>query len=171
MNTTFLVAAKRQLLKGAAVLLALVVLLALSSPTAAFAEDKGNQGPEGSWLYTVSIPTSGDPIVFLGTETYSAGGGYSEADQLSFTPGYLATAGHGGWMSTGKNRFLLTYDNLTYDASGNATGSGKVRQTTKMNGNSYSGSGDFFYYDLNGNVVASGAFTITAKRIRVESPQ
>jgi hypothetical protein len=74
-------------------------------------------------------------------------------------------------MSTGKNRFLLTYDNLTYDASGNATGSGKVRQTTKMNGNSYSGSGDFFYYDLNGNVVASGAFTITAKRIRVESPQ
>jgi hypothetical protein len=90
-----------------------------------------------------------------------------EADQLSFTPGYLATAGHGGWKSTGNDTFLLTYMNLTYDANGNPTGSGKVRQTTTMSKNSYSGSGDFFYYDLNGKVVASGTFTITAKRILV----
>ena len=131
MNMTFLVATKRQLLKGAAVLLTLLVLLALGSPTAAFAEDRGNQRPEGSWLYTVSIPTGGDPFVFLGTETYSAGGGYSEADQLSFMPGSLATAGHGEWKSIGKDRFLLTYVNLTYDG-GNATGSSKVRQTTKL---------------------------------------
>jgi hypothetical protein len=40
---------------------------------------------------------SGTPFVFLWTETYSAGGGNVEADQLSFTPGYLATAGHGVW--------------------------------------------------------------------------
>jgi len=163
---------RRQLLRGAAVLTALVVLSALGSPTAAFAQNSPSQGPEGSWLYTVTIPNPpGAPIVFLGTETYSAGGGYVEADQLSFTPGYLATAGHGGWRNRGNNRFLLTYVNLTYDANGNPTGSGKVRQTTTMAGNSYSGSGDFFYYDLNGNVVASGTFTITAKRISVESPE
>jgi hypothetical protein len=175
--TDLVKAKRRQLLKGAAALTVLVALAVLGGPAAAFAQDAiqsnvASQTPEGSWLYTVTIPnSSGAPIVFLGTETYSAGGGYVEADQLSFTPGYLATAGHGGWKSTGNNTFLLTYVNLTYDATGTPTGSSKVRQTTTMAGNSYSGSGDFFYYDLNGNVVASGTFTITAKRISVESPQ
>jgi len=159
-----------------AVLLALAVLNGFSS-AAAFAQDADQftatrQNPEGSWLYKVSIPDPPDaPIVFLGTETYSAGGGYVEADQLSFTPGYLATAGHGAWESTGNNTFLLTYMNLTYDASGNPTGSGKVRQKTKLDGDQYSGSGDYFYYDLDGKVIASGTFTITAKRILVQAPK
>jgi hypothetical protein len=175
MNMTVLVKTKRrQLLRGAAVLTALVVLSALGSPTAAFAQNSPSQGPEGSWLYTVTIPNPpGAPIVFLGTETYSAGGGYVEADQLSFMPGSLATAGHGAWKSTGERTFLLTYVNLTYDSIGTPTGSSKVRQTTKLGrtGNSYSGSGDYAYYDLNGNVVLSGTFTITANRILVEPPQ
>ena len=90
---------------------------------------------------------------------------------MSFTPGYLATAGHGGWKITGNNTFILTYMNLTYDANGNPTGSGEVRQTTTMAGNSYTGSGDYAYFDVNGNVVASGTFTITAKRILVKAPK
>jgi hypothetical protein len=174
MNMTALVNTKRrQLLRSAAVLTALLVLAALGSPTAAFAQNNTSQGPEGSWLYTVTIPSSGGPFVFLGTETYSAGGGYVEADQLSFMPGSLATAGHGAWKCTGENRFLLTYVNLTCDSSGNPTGTSKVRQTTTLarSGNSYSGSGDYAYYDLNGNVVLAGTFTITAKRILVEVPQ
>jgi hypothetical protein len=40
-----------------------------------------------------------------------------------------------------------------------------------MAGNSYSGSGDYHYYDVNGKVVASGTFTITAKRILVHAPK
>jgi hypothetical protein len=133
--------------------------------------NEGAKALEGSWLYTVTIPGS-SPVVFLGTETYAEGGGYSEADQLSFTPGYLATAGHGAWKETSERSFLLTYMNLTYDAYGNATGTSKVRQTMKLadDGTEYGGSGDFFYYDLYGNVVASGAFTITAKKIAVERP-
>jgi hypothetical protein len=168
---------RRRLLSGAAVLTVLVALAALGSPATAFAQDStqskaARQTPEGSWLYTVTIPNPPNaPIVFLGTETYSAGGGYVEADQLSFTPGYLATAGHGGWKSTGKDAFLLTYMNLTYDATGTPTGSSKVRQTTTMAGNSYIGSGDYHYYDVNGKVVASGTFTITAKRILVQAPK
>jgi hypothetical protein len=161
---------RRQLLKGAAVLTALVALAVLGSPTSALAQTA--QGLEGSWAYTVTIPNpGGSPLVFLGIETYSAGGGYVEADQLSFSPGSLATAGHGVWKSTGANKFLLTYINLTYDANGNPTGSSKVRQTTKLEGNRYSGSGDYAYYDVNGNVVLSGTFTITATRILVEAPQ
>jgi hypothetical protein len=106
----------RQLLKGAAAALTVLVALAvLGSPMAVFAQSNAaSQTPEGSWLYAVTIPNPPNaPIVFLGLETYSAGGGYVEADQLSFTPGYLATAGHGAWESTGSNTFLLTYMNLT----------------------------------------------------------
>jgi hypothetical protein len=182
-NMTVMVKAKRrQLVKGSAAFTLLLALALLGgSATASAQDDSKNQDavqsnsaetPEGSWLYKVTIPDPpGDPIVFVGTETYAAGGGYVEADQLSFTPGYLATAGHGAWRITGKNRFVLTYLNLTYDASGNPTGSGKVRQAMTLDGTRYSGSGDFFYYDLNGNVIASGTFTITAKKIRVEAPK
>jgi hypothetical protein len=132
-----------------------------------------SQGPEGSWLYTVTIPG----YTFQGIETYSAGGGYTEADQLSFSPIAVASAGHGAWQMTGQRTFNLTYLNLTFDAfsSGNPTGTLKVRQTTRMDksGNSYTGSGDYTYYDLDGNAIPSisGTFTITAKRIVVQAPK
>ena len=170
-------AAQRHVQNGAAALAALVVLTVLGNPAAVSAQNlhPGNvasQNPEGSWLYKVTAPDPGSaPLVFQGIETYSAGGGYVEADQLSFASGYLATAGHGAWASTGSNTFLLTYINLTHDGAGNATGSSKVRQITRISGNSYSGSGDYTYYDLNGEAVASGTFTITAKRILVQAPQ
>ena len=82
---------RRKLLKGAAALTVLVALAMLGSPATAFAQDAiqsnvASQTPEGSWLYTVTIPDPPNaPIVFLGTETYAAGGGYVEADQLSYT--------------------------------------------------------------------------------------
>jgi hypothetical protein len=77
---------------------------------------------------------------------------------------------HGGGI------FLLTYFNLTFNgfATGNPTGYLKVRQTAKLarDGNSYSGSGDYTYYDLNGNSIpgGSGTFTITSERILVQAP-
>jgi hypothetical protein len=131
------------------------------------------QGPEGSWLYTVTIPG----YTFQGIETYSAGGGYTEADQLSFSPIAVASAGHGAWKMTGEKTFVLTYLNLMFDAfsSGNPTGTLKVRQNTRIgaSGNSYTGSGDYTYYDLDGNPIPSisGTFTITAKRILVQAPK
>ena len=130
--------------------------------------------PTGTWLYTVSIPSPDAPdFVFQGTETYARDGGYSEADQLSFSPGYLATPGHGTWAFVSGRTFLLTYVNLTYDASGNATGTGKVRQraTLDRSGTTYRGSGDFYYYDMTGAAVFNGTFTITAVRIDVEAPE
>jgi len=174
MNMTVLVKTKRrQLLRGAAVLTALVVLSALGSPTAAFAQNSPSQGPEGSWLYTVTIPNPpGAPIVFLGTETYSAGGGYVETDQLSFMHSSLATPGHGSWKSTGERTFLLTYLTLNHDTNGRFQGTSKIRQVATLNqtGTAYSGSGNFDVYDGHGNVILSGTFTIRATRIRVETP-
>ena len=163
-----------------AALTVLVALIPLGAPAAATAQSTAQlsaslhqaQGPEGSCLYTVTIPG----YVFQGIETYSPGGGYTEADQLSFNPLAVASAGHGAWQITGQRTFNLTYLNLTFDAfsSGNPTGTLKVRQTTTLNksGNSYTGSGDYTYYDLDGDPIASisGIFTITAKRIVVQAP-
>jgi hypothetical protein len=167
----------RQLVKSVAPIA--ISFAVLGSSTTAFADDGGGPGnsPEGSWLYTVTVP--GCPIcTFQGIETYSEGGGYTEADQLSFLPypGPVASAGHGAWQRIGKNKFLLTYLNLTFDSfsTGNPRGTLKVRQTTTIDrtGNSYSGSGDYTYYDLNGAPIPSisGTFTITATRILVQAP-
>ncbi len=154
-------------------LVALLSIALLGSSTAAFADqEESSTGPEGSWLYTVNI--SG--FTFQGIETYSAGGGYSEADQLSFSPGAVASAGHGVWKSMEHGKFLLTYLNLTFDyfTVGTPTGTLKVRQTATIDktGNSYSGSGDYTYYDTYGKPVlnGSGTFQIKAQRILVEAP-
>lgn len=175
---------RRRLCQGAVTLATLVLLAALGSPTAAFGQEgRGPNDPVGSWVYTVTIPVgTAPPIVFQGIETYVPGGGYVETDQLSFSPGSLSTPSHGSWANTtassgaGKSgvqpAFLLTYHNFTYDTTGTPTGSSKIRQIAVLaqDGNSYSGSGDFFYYDLDGNLVLSGTFTITANRIVVEAP-
>ena len=163
---------RRQLLKGAGALSALGALAALGSPTAAFAKNtNAGQGPEGSWLYTVTS-SSGPPSTVLGLETYAAGGGYTETDQLSFMPSTLATPGHGSWKLTGGRTFLLTYITLNHDSNGKFQGTSKIRQVATLNaaGNAYSGSGNFDVYDVNGNVILSGTFTIQAARIRVETP-
>jgi hypothetical protein len=167
--------------RSAATLTVLLALNVLGTPMAAAGQDSDEskaqcegqpQGPEGSWLYTVTIPG----YTFQGIETYSAGGGYTEADQLSFNPLAVASAGHGAWKMTGEKTFDLTYLNLTFDSfsTGNPTGTLKVRQTTVIDksGNSYTGSGDYTYYDLHGNPIPSisGTFTITATRIVVQAP-
>ena len=158
----------RQLFAIAALIVFSLAMLG-SSPSA-FAKD--SDGPEGSWFVAVSIPG----YTFRGIETYSEGGGYTETDQLSFNPLAVASPGHGAWQSAGKDKFVLTYVNLTFDAfnSGNPTGMLKVRQTMKIDrtGNAYSGSGDYTYYDLNGNPIPglSGTFTIAATRIQVQAP-
>ena len=174
----------RQFLKlSVAALTVLAALIPMGTPAAARAQNAAEsktqlsgslpQGPEGSWLYTVTIPG----YTFQGIETYSVGGGYTEADQLSFSPLAVASAGHGAWKTTGGNTFNLTYLNLTFDAfsSGNPTGTLKVRQTTRIDksGNSYTGSGDYTYYDLDGHAIPSisGTFTITATRIVVQAPK
>jgi hypothetical protein len=164
-------------------LAAFVVLAVLGSPTAFGQQDRGANDPVGSWIYTVTIPGgTAPPIVFQGIETYVFGGGYVETDQLSFSPSSLSTPSHGSWanttaqLGTGKSgvqpAFLLTYHNFTYDNTGTPTGTSKIRQIAVLahDGNSYNGSGDFFYYDLDGKLVLSGTFTITANRIVVEAP-
>jgi hypothetical protein len=165
---------RRQLLKGAGTLSALGALTALGKPAVAFANStNAAQGPEGSWFFTVTASSSsGLPSPIVGLETYAAGGGYTETDQLSFMPSTLATPGHGSWKRTGERTFLLTYLTLNHDTAGTFQGTSKIRQVATLNdaGDAYSGSGNFDVYDVQGTILLSGTFTIHATRIRVEAP-
>lgn len=164
---------RRYLLKGAGILGVLSALIALRRSMTAFANTNTDQGPEGSWLYTVTATSaSGLPSPVLGIETYAAGGGYTETDQLSFMPSSLATPGHGSWKRTGERTFLLTYLTLNHDTQGTFQGTSKIRQVATLNetGDTYRGSGNFDVYDVHGNVLVAGTFTIRATRIHVEAP-
>jgi hypothetical protein len=155
---------------------ALIAAGLLGNVAPARAQSMVVQLPVGSWLYTVTIPTDGNPadnIVFQGVETYMLGGGYIETDQLSFSPTLgLSTPSHGSWTSTGGSDFLMSYLNFNFDKHGTATGKGLVRQTATISADrkTYSGKGDFTYFDPAGNVVLSGTFTVTARRIEVQAP-
>ena len=165
-----------QKFRNAFALPALIVVGMLGNLAPARAQPIVLQHPVGSWLYTVTIPVDDNPahnIVFQGVETYMLGGGYIETDQLSFSPTLgLSTPSHGSWASTGGSDFLMTYLNFTFDSTGTAQGKGMVRQTATIGKDkkSYSGSGDFSYFDPTGKVVLAGTFTVTATRIEVQAP-
>jgi len=163
-----------QRFRKAFVLPALITVGLLGNQAPAHAQPL--QHPVGSWLYTVTIPVDEDPahnIVFQGLETYMMDGGYIETDQLSFSPILgLSTPSHGAWTSTGGSNFLMTYLNFIFDNSGTAQGKTLVRQTATIGADkkSYTGSGDFTYFDVNGGVVLAGTFKVTATRIEVQAP-
>ena len=162
--------------RNALALPALIAVGLLGNMAPIHAQPMVLQHPVGSWLYTVTIPVDDNPahnIVFQGVETYMMGGGYIETDQLSFSPTLgLSTPSHGSWASTGGSDFLMTYLNFTFDSTGAAQGKGLVRQTATLGKDkkSYSGSGDFSYFDPTGKVVLAGTFTVTATRIEVQAP-
>ena len=165
-----------QKFRNAFALPALIVVGMLGNLAPARAQPMVLQHPVGSWLYTATIPVDDNPahnIVFQGVETYMLGGGYIETDQLSFSPTLgLSTPSHGSWASTGGSDFLMTYLNFTFDSTGTAQGKGMIRQTATIGKDkkSYSGGGDFSYFDPTGKVVLAGTFTVTATRIEVQAP-
>ena len=163
-------------LRNAFVFPALIAMGLLANLAPACAQPMVLQHPVGSWLFTVTIPVDDNPadnIVFQGVETYMMDGGYIETDQLSFSPTLgLSTPSHGVWASMGGPKFLMTYLNFTFDNTGTAQGKTVVRQTATIGADkkSYTGSGDFTYFAVNGEVVLAGTFKVTATRIEVQAP-
>jgi len=165
---------KLQLIQGAAALIAIFALGGLLSPTTAFSQTNQSsqdtqscQGPTGSWRY--SVPEGSAPAI-QGVDTYSADGGYATADVIG---GLFQTAGIGSWACTGYNTWVLTFFTFNYDpSSGALLGTLEYRQTAKLgpDGNTFTGSGEYEYYDAAGVGVGSGSYTITAKRIIAGSP-
>lgn len=165
---------KLQLIQGAAALIAIFALGVLASPTTAFSQSNQSsqdtqscQGPMGSWRY--SVPQVGAPAI-QGVDTYSGDGGYATADWIG---GLFQTTGIGSWACTGYNTWVLTFFTFNYDpTSGALLGTLEYRQTAKLgpNGNTFTGSGEFEYYDATGVGLGSGSYTITATRIIAGSP-
>jgi hypothetical protein len=165
---------KLQLMQGAAALIAIFALGALASPTTAFCQSNQSsqntqscQGPTGSWRY--SVPQVGAPAI-QGVDTYSGDGGYATVDVIG---GLFQTTGIGSWACTGHNTWVLTFFTFNYDpTSGALLGTLEYLQTAKLgpDGNTFTGSGSFEYYDATGSGVGSGSYTITATRIIAGSP-
>ena len=163
-----------QLIQGAAALIAIFAFCVLASPTTAFSQTNQSsqdtqscQGPAGSWRY--SVPQVGAPAI-QGVDTYSGDGGYATVDLIG---GLFQTAGIGSWACTGHNTWVLTFFTFNYDpTSGALLGTLEYRQTAKLgrDGNTFTGSGDFEYYDAAGVGLGSGSYTITATRIIAGSP-
>lgn len=122
-----------------------------------------SQGPEGSWMVTVTITAGTPQPPFQALITYGAGGGLVETD-----PGN--SPGHGSWVSTGANTFAFTFVNLTFDSTGNPTGTVKVREaaTLSQGGDAYSGAGTVDQFDVNGKLITSRSLETQARRILVE---
>src|ERR1700730_17349691 len=97
---------RRQLLKRAGAFGALAALL---SPVSAIASSTNVEGPEGSWLSTITVVGSGAPPPFLALETFTAGGEYVEIDQADFSPPVFGSPGHGAWEMTGERSFAATF--------------------------------------------------------------
>ena len=124
-------------------------------------------GPIGSWTYTVPQGTA--PAIH-GVDTYSADGRYVTADVIG---GLFQTAGIGSWSCTGSNKWVLNFFTFVYDnTTGNQIGTLEYQQTATLSRDqeSFTGAGQFKYYDTTGAAVGSGSYTITAKRIVAGSP-
>ena len=75
---------------------------------------------------------------------------------------------HGSWAPSSGLDFVMTYMNFTYDHTGTSTIMSHIGQIAALgsDGRTYSGSGDFAYFDPSGNIVFSGTFTITPTKIQ-----
>ena len=161
---------RRQVLKRAGVLGATAALL---SPTAALAKQhNAAQGPEGSWLNTITATAPGS-VPRKGLITYDKGGGLVETLQgdeapLSAALPILTSPGHGAWVSTGSNEIAFNFIRLFYDTSGKFAGLGKTHGTAKLEGDTLTGSGTFVVTDPTGKVIVTGSFTSKGTRIQVE---
>jgi len=148
----------------ALVIMAIATLMTLTS-TQSSATPGASSAPqlEGSWEVTV-MPTGGDPIVDISTNT--KGGGVINVD-----PDPNLSAGIGTWVRTGGNQFAVTFVHFLSD-SGAPLGSLKVRAEITLDSQTDTFSGPFRTdVVIGGNVVQSICGTVHAKRISVEPLQ
>jgi hypothetical protein len=158
---------RRQVLKRAGVLGATAALL---SPSAALAQNtSATEGPEGSWIATLTI-TAGPPLPpFKVLINFDSGGGLVESEQGDEAPGsppLLASPGYGAWVSTGSHDFAFNFIKLLYDTNGGFIGLLKNHGSSQLQGDTFTGSGSFVITE-NGKVTFTGSYTLHATRIQV----
>ncbi len=145
----------------ALVIVAIAILITLTS-TQSSATAGASSAPdlEGSWEVTV-MPTGGDPIVDISTNT--KGGGVINVD-----PDPNLSTGIGTWVRTGGHQFAVTFVHFLSDA-GAPLGTLKVRAEITLDPQTDTFSGPFRTdVVIGGNVVQSICGTVQARRISVE---
>jgi hypothetical protein len=137
---------RRQILKKAG---ALGALVALFSPSAAFAQtkDANTQSLEGGWRTNVTLQGRSP---FLGLITFDAGGGLVDTQQIDLANN--GTPGIGSWVSTGGGAFALNFFKIASDNKGNLNFTVRFVITVQLSGdqNAFQGSGTFTVIDPNG---------------------
>ena len=152
---------RRQILKKAG---ALGALVALFSPSAAFAQtkDANTQSLEGGWRTNVTLQGRSP---FLGLITFDAGGGLVDTQQIDLANN--GTPGIGSWVSSGGGAFALNFFKIASDNKGNLNFTVRFVITIHLSGdqNAFQGSGTFTVFDPNGN--AQGTHTIQYDGTRI----
>lgn len=144
--------------------------------------------PAGTHMAKVHLPPlkyatapSGDSIVGTWTTALTVGGSVilntiiqwhsdgTEADNADLPP----TAGNtceGSWVSTGARTVHRYHLGWTFDASSNPSGMFVLTEDNKLarDGNTYKGSFDQKFYDLDGNLVNEISGTVAAKRVAAD---
>jgi len=155
--------------------LALMVISALTFGLA-FAQDESiSEGSEsrgdrltGTWDAQVTIrncQTGAAIRTFASIGTFMSGG--TMLDSTSGIPQSLKTPGHGVWSDLGGNLYQFKFKSFSFDASGNSTGWTIIKHDaylTNSTGDEYQSAGTAEIYAPNGNLIATGCSTTTAKR-------
>ena len=147
--------------KAIPTLLLALVLGCFSLSSAVFAETPNNhQSIVGMWR----VFYSGDLVVESFDQWHSDGTEIEVANSFGLSC-------QGVFKQSGRN-VKLFHTSWTYDANEALTGHFNENQTLTVstNGQTYDGTYEFVFYDLNGNQVSQATGTIHATRLTVNTP-
>jgi hypothetical protein len=128
------------------------------------AEASGNNGSiVGLWYVTY---TSGGQILYESFDQWHSDGTELENPNLAPATGPLCV---GVWKQTATRAFRLHHIGWNFDFNGNSLGTFTLDETNTVgpNGQTYNGTFDLKFYDVDGNLVAEVTGTQTATRITV----
>ena len=159
---------RRKSIVGALALLAVAAMVAAGAISASSGEG-GAQGANalvGTWEATISRGPALPPLKSLQTFTKDQTLVESGSDSLYRSPAY------GVWEYVGDRTFATTAIFHRFSTAGVYLGAQKIKSLRQVSpdGETYTATGAFEVLDLDGNVIATGQTTGTAKRVHVERP-
>jgi hypothetical protein len=114
--------------------LALPFLISAPRAHAQSEHHEHSRDPLGSWIVQVALDPHtvppGTPLSFMALHTFSAGGGYIQANT---GPGAGGPPGQGNWVRTGDDKVAATQLRFGFDAAHHFTGINKIRESFTFN--------------------------------------
>ena len=118
---------------------------------------RGNNGIVGTWL------ASYDGGVHTGYLQWQKGGTVQDMMDFAAKTGNVQ---FGDWSTDGRGTYTATLTGMTFDTKGNTrTGIYVKTEDDVLSGDSYSGTFEVTYYDLDGNILFQHDGNLTAARV------